>query len=167
MEPHSYDNSCALLDLYTTRKNLKFSWFLLWSNSSWQLTLSKERPGSILTETLKNWILISIGISKELAYYSDSKCISFIKFRLTHQRLRAWEYLLDFRKRGKHSPKVKEFLWKSHHKIRRIRESYFSGFKLLSAKTWSFVFFARISITGASLFFVYFLPGVIVSTQWS
>jgi hypothetical protein len=46
--------------------------------------------------TLKNWILIPIDISKELAYYADSKYIRFIKFSLTHQNLQAWENLSNF-----------------------------------------------------------------------
>jgi len=54
---------------------------------------SKERPGSIVTKTLKNWILISIATSKESHFYADFKYISFIKFSLTHQKLGAWENL--------------------------------------------------------------------------
>ena len=49
---------------------------------------SKERPGSIVTKTLKNGILILIDTSKELDFYDDFKCISSIKFALTHQKLR-------------------------------------------------------------------------------
>ena len=50
---------------------------------------SKERPGSIVTKTLKNGILIPIATSKESHFNSDFKYISFIKFNLTHQKLRA------------------------------------------------------------------------------
>ena len=50
---------------------------------------SKERPGSIVTKTLKNGILIPIPASKELHFNADFKYISFIKFSLTHQKLRA------------------------------------------------------------------------------
>ena len=39
---------------------------------------SKERPGSILTKTLKNGILIPIPTSKELHFNADFKYISFI-----------------------------------------------------------------------------------------
>ena len=46
---------------------------------------SKERPGSIVKETLKNGILIPIDISKELDFYADFKYIKFVKFSLTHQ----------------------------------------------------------------------------------
>ena len=52
---------------------------------------SKERPGSIVTETLENGILIQIVTSKESHFKSDFKYISFIKFKLTHQKLRAWK----------------------------------------------------------------------------
>ena len=56
-------------------------------------TCSKERSGSIVTKTLKNWILISIATSKESHFKADFKYISFIKFSLSHQKLRAWENL--------------------------------------------------------------------------
>ena len=50
---------------------------------------SKERPGSIVSKTLKNGILIPIATSKESNFNADFKYISFIKFSLTHQKLRA------------------------------------------------------------------------------
>ena len=50
---------------------------------------SKERPGSIVTETLKNGIFITIDASKELYFNADCIYISFIKFRIAHQKLRA------------------------------------------------------------------------------
>ena len=59
---------------------------------------SKERPGSKVTETLKNGILIPIVTSKESNFYADFKYISFIKFSLTNQMLRAWENVPYFRK---------------------------------------------------------------------
>ena len=59
---------------------------------------SKERPGSIVKETLKNEILMLKDTSKELNFYADSKYISFIKFSLCHQKLRARENLPYFRK---------------------------------------------------------------------
>ena len=49
---------------------------------------SKERPGSIETKTLKNGILIPIATSKESHFNAGFKYISFIKFSLTHQKLR-------------------------------------------------------------------------------
>ena len=59
---------------------------------------SKERPSSIVTETLKNGVFITIVTSKKLHFYADIKYISLIKFRLTQQKLRAWENLPYFRK---------------------------------------------------------------------
>ena len=50
---------------------------------------SKERPGSIVTKTLKNRILMPEHTSKESHFNADFKYISFIKFSLTHQKLRA------------------------------------------------------------------------------
>ena len=50
---------------------------------------SKERLGSIVTETLKNEFLIPIVPSKELDFNTDFKYIRFIKFNLTNQKLQA------------------------------------------------------------------------------
>ena len=50
---------------------------------------SKERPGSIVNETLNNGILMLKYTSKELDFHADFKYISFIKFGLCHQKLRA------------------------------------------------------------------------------
>ena len=47
---------------------------------------SKERPGSIV---IKNRILVPIATSKESHFDADFKYTSFIKFSLTHQKLRA------------------------------------------------------------------------------
>ena len=58
----------------------------------------KERHGSIVTETVKNGILIPIVTSKEAHFNADFKYISFIKIIYTHQKLRAWENLPHFRK---------------------------------------------------------------------
>ena len=49
---------------------------------------SKERPGSIVTISLKNGVLIPIAKSKESHFNADIRYISFIKFNLTHQKLR-------------------------------------------------------------------------------
>jgi len=112
----------------------------------------KERPGSIVIETLKNTILMPIDISKELAFYADSEYVSLIKFSLTHQKLLAWENFSDSRKKKERPLQAIEFQWKSRHRIRRIKEPYFRGFKLISAKMWNFVIFARRKITDACLF---------------
>ena len=50
---------------------------------------SKERPGSIVNETLKNGISMLKDISKESDIYADFIYISFIKFSLCHQKLPA------------------------------------------------------------------------------
>ena len=50
---------------------------------------SKEQPGSIVTETLKTGIFITIITSKESNFNTEFKYISFIKFELTHQKQRA------------------------------------------------------------------------------
>ena len=50
---------------------------------------SKEQPGSIVNETVKNGILIARDTSKESDSYADFKYISFIKFSLCHQKLQA------------------------------------------------------------------------------
>ena len=48
---------------------------------------SKEQPGSIVNETLKNAILMLRDTSKESNFHADSKYISLIKFNLTNQKL--------------------------------------------------------------------------------
>ena len=50
---------------------------------------SKEQPGSIVNETLKNGTLMLKATSKESDFHADSKYISLIKFSLGHQKLRA------------------------------------------------------------------------------
>ena len=50
---------------------------------------SKERPGSIVNKTLKNGILMLKDTSKESNFHAGFKYISFIKFSLRHQKLRA------------------------------------------------------------------------------
>ena len=59
---------------------------------------SKELPGSIVNETLFNGIFILKHTSKESLFLADFKYISFIKFSLCHQKLRAWENLPYFGK---------------------------------------------------------------------
>ena len=49
--------------------------------------VNKERRDSVVTETPKDGILISIDISKELNYYADPKYLRFIKFSVTDQKL--------------------------------------------------------------------------------
>ena len=49
----------------------------------------KERPQLNSNQTLKNTILIPIATSKESNFNADFKYISFTKFNLNHQKLRA------------------------------------------------------------------------------
>ena len=59
----------------------------------------------MVTETLKNGIFAQIDTSKEFHFDFDFKSISFIEFNLTHQKFRAGEKFLYFRKKGKTTPK--------------------------------------------------------------
>jgi len=52
-------------------------------------TVRGNEPGSLVTETLKNGILIPIVTSKESHFNADFKYLSFIKISFTHQKLRA------------------------------------------------------------------------------
>ena len=86
-----WDNS-PLLDFYAkVWLFVKIKYFVV-------MNCSKERPGSVVNETLQNGILIVIDTSKELNLYDDLKYTSLIKFSLTHQKLRAWENFPYFRK---------------------------------------------------------------------
>ena len=60
-----------------------------WYFKKFVVTNCKERPGSIVNETLENGILMLRDTLKELDFYADFKYISFVKFSLTHQKLRA------------------------------------------------------------------------------
>jgi len=57
----------------------------------------------MVTDTLSNRILISKTILKQLAGYADSRYLKFIKFNVTRQKLRAWQYLPDFWKKGENT----------------------------------------------------------------
>ena len=50
---------------------------------------SRERPSSIMTETLKNNFFIAIVTSKGWNFDADFEYINFIKFKFAHQQLRA------------------------------------------------------------------------------
>ena len=153
-----------------TKKLLVFQRSLfrfLWIIKQFVETNCKERPGSIVIETLKNTILMPIDISKELAFYADSEYVSLIKFSLTHQKLLAWENFSDSRKKKERPLQAIEFQWKSRHRIRRIKEPYFRGFKLTSSKMWNFEFLPEErSRMRVSLFLCCFFSfsGEIVST---
>ena len=55
---------------------------------------------------------MSINVSKECVYNADPKYINFIKFSITHQRLRASENSPDFLKRRETSPTSERILMK-------------------------------------------------------
>ena len=59
----------------------------------------------MVTETLKNGILIPIDTSIESDFYDDFNYISFIMFSPIHQKLRTWENLPHFQKKEKTPPK--------------------------------------------------------------
>ena len=78
----------------TSSQGLKFTdkayWYEIYDIRQFMVTnCSKERPGSIVNETLNNEILMLKDTSKELDFHADFKYISFIKFGLCHQKLRA------------------------------------------------------------------------------
>ena len=104
--PSPWENQIifVLIRVYTSKECSLFRVFLFYLN--WMLcpyalfdkikqfvitNCSKERFGSIVTETLKNGILIPIATSKESYFNVDFKYISFIRF--FHQKLRVWENL--------------------------------------------------------------------------
>ena len=69
--------------------------------NSFNLTIVIKIPffrALVNTKCHKNENFITIVKSKELHFNADFKYISFIKFRLTHQKLRAGENLPYFRK---------------------------------------------------------------------
>jgi hypothetical protein len=98
---------------------------------------------------------MSINISKELAYYADSKYIKFIIFIVTHQKLRALENWCL--KKGKHPIKVLNL--NENHTIRfSVSENpYDRGFKLPYEKVLNFLFFARRKMTDAFLLLLFLL----------
>ena len=77
-----YKNKNKVSNYKNTQNNSLIKQFVVTS-------CSKERPGSIVTKTLKNGILIPIATSKESHFNAGFKYISFMKFSLTHQKLRA------------------------------------------------------------------------------
>ena len=69
---------------------------------------SKERPSSIVNETLKNGNLMLKYTSKESGFHVDFKYISFIKFSLCHQSYEPGKSCFILENRGKHPLKVTE-----------------------------------------------------------
>ena len=73
-------------------------------NQSVVTNCSKERPGSIVTKTLKNGILILIHTSTELDFYDDFKYISLVKFTVTYQKVTSLSKFALFWKIGENTP---------------------------------------------------------------
>ena len=127
--------------LHSTKKVFELS------NSSWQRTVSRELPGSIVTKTLRNRILTPIDALKELDFHTDFNNTSFIKISPTHQvysyssKVTSLRKFALFREKGKHYLKVIKYGRKPHHQIQRMREPNCRGFKLLFAKIWNLYFF--------------------------
>ena len=72
---------------FNVAPNFQFNFFFFYLIKQFVITnCSKERPGSIVTKTLKNGISIPIATSKESHFNSDFKYVSFIKFSLTQAR---------------------------------------------------------------------------------
>ena len=90
-----YELSCVLITALITNKQIHIydhhKKLILLLNVFKQFVVtncSKERPGSTVTETLTIGVLIPIVTSKESNFKAKFKYINFIKFSLTHQKLR-------------------------------------------------------------------------------
>ena len=130
---------------------------------------TNEWPGSLVTETLKDEILIPKDTSKESDFYADFKYISFYKFSLAHQNLQAWENCLIFEKMGKHPLKVIESWWKSDHQIQCIKNlvvEVSSSYLRKCGILWFLPEERSRMCVYLFLLFCFFPIGVIVSTQW-
>ena len=102
--------------------------------------LCKDRSGSIVTETIKSRILISVDIPKELAYNADPKYARFLA--LPVKGYETVKICLIF-KMEKNPVKVKKSSLKSQHQIQCIIEPYCRGFTFPSLKVWNLAFFAK------------------------
>ena len=69
---------------------------------------SKERPGSIVTKTLKNGILIPIATSKELHFNADFKYTSSSSLVVLINSYEPEKISVILENRGKHPLKVTE-----------------------------------------------------------
>ena len=117
---------------------------------------SKERTDSVVTETLKNGILIPIVTSKEFNFMLVLNIQVSSSLVLLIKSYKPEKICLILENRRKHPLKIIKSEQKSQHQIQRIRQPSCRCFKLLSTKMWNFVFFARRQITDACLFVVFF-----------
>ena len=65
---------------------------------------SKEQPGSIINETLKNEIFMLKDTSKELNFHAYFKYINFIKFSLLSSKATSLGKIALFWKIGRNTP---------------------------------------------------------------
>ena len=117
----------------------------------------------MVTETLENKVLIPIDKSKESDFNADFKHISFIKFSLTNQKLRAWENLADFRKKGERPPKRYKTLMEITPSYSAYQKTLLQRFQAPIYKNVEFSIFCQKKDHGC-VFICFFSSGVIVST---
>ena len=106
---------------------------------------------------------MSINVSKEWAYNANSKYINFIKFSITHKRLRAWENLPDFWKRGETSPTSEIILMKITPSDSAYQKTLLHRFQAHICKNLQLCIFCQKKDHGGV--FIFF-SGVIVPTHW-
>ena len=116
---------------------------------------SKERPGSIVNETLKNGISMLKDISKESDFYTDIKYISLIKFSLCHQKLRAWENLPYFGKKGVTPPRGHRIVTKITPSHSRYQRNMKKKFQSPIYKNVGFRIFCQMTNHGCVFFFFF------------
>ena len=129
---------------------------------------TKERPGSIVTKTLKNGILIPIATSKESHFNADFKYKSFIKFSSYPSKVMSLRNIfLILENREKHLLKVIES--EGNTPSNSAYQRTLLKFQAPIYKNVEFCIFCQKAdheCVFICLFFVFF-PGVIVSTQLS
>ena len=105
-----------------SKAKTQFLWpfFIFFQTVRGNKTVGKGRLGPIVTETLKNRILITIDTPKELAFYAESMFLKSLSLILTIENYELEEICLNFEK-GKKSPENQNKLNKN--KIIRFRIS--------------------------------------------
>ena len=83
-------------------------------------------------------------------FYANFKCISFMMFSHTHQKLRAWENL-PYLKKGETPPKSHRILMKTTASDSECQKTLLQRFKAPICKNVEF-FFCRRKITDACFF---------------
>ena len=119
---------------------------------------AKERCGSIVTETIRNRVLITIDTPKEwnLMLIQNTKNSSYLMFSI-----RSYEpekiYPIFF-KGGKYPRNIKWTQWKWCHQIQHTREPYCRGFKLLCTKCGILYFCRKKDQECVLINFIFCLP---------